>query len=74
MDFAPQRGRSPWHPAPSAGSIDRQRGERGVRLFGVKGGVDGFGFGMAYALDRFEFLDAGVTHRTEPKWLSRRFW
>ena len=39
-------------------------GERGVRLFGVKGGVDGFGFGMAYTLDRFEFLDAGVTHRT----------
>ena len=64
MDFAPQRGRSPWHPADGAGSIDRQRGERGVRLFGVKGGVDGFGFGMAYALDRFEFLDAGVTHRT----------
>lgn len=51
-------------PADGAGSIDRQRGERGVRLFGVKGGVDGFGFGMAYALDRFEFLDAGVTHRT----------
>ena len=64
-----------WTSRPSGdgvhGTPPRQRGpetasggERGVRLFGVKGGVDGFGFGMAYALDRFEFLDAGVTHRT----------
>lgn len=54
------------HGAPLTGRVHRppSRGERGVRLFGVKGGVDGFGFGMAYALDRFEFLDAGVTHRT----------
>lgn len=54
------------HGAPLTGRSPQTAsgGERGVRLFGVKGGVDGFGFGMAYALDRFEFLDAGVTHRT----------